>query len=187
MELETKERRNLGRQGRKRAKEGVYFFNILLIAAGERNIHTMLVQPHWCSQVFITASVKEEQTVFNLSDCCYGHGLYLLHFCLSHCFMVHLAELFIQNNVRQALYWEYCGKAVAVCGRDGQRDSAFSIHTDCLWSNCAYLPFQPVYNVIIMFQVKETHLWNQIFLASGCAHKLPALCPTSLFQLFASF
>lgn len=103
MELETKERENLGRQGRKRAKESVYFFNILLIAVGERNIHATLVQPHWCSQVFIIASVKEEQTVLNLSDCCCGHGLYLLHFCLSHCFMVHLAELFIQNNMLDRL------------------------------------------------------------------------------------
>lgn len=48
-ELETKERGNLGQQGRKRAKEGIYFFGILLFAPGEKNIHespsATLVQP----------------------------------------------------------------------------------------------------------------------------------------------
>lgn len=44
-----KERGNLGQQGRKRAKEGIYFFGILLFAPGEKNIHespsATLVQP----------------------------------------------------------------------------------------------------------------------------------------------
>lgn len=59
--------------------------------------------PPFCSRVFVTASMKEKQTILNLSDCCCGHGFYLLHFCLSHCFTVHLAELFIQNNVLDEL------------------------------------------------------------------------------------
>lgn len=67
------------------------FCSLLLV----RKMFMRVLLSHWCSQVFITASVKDEQTVPNLSDCCCGHGLYLLHFCLSHCFIVHLAGLFI--------------------------------------------------------------------------------------------
>lgn len=76
------------------------FYSLLLV----RKTFMRVPLPCWCSWVFITASMKEKQTVLNLSDCCCGHGLYLLHFCLSHCFMVHLAELFTQNKVSDELH-----------------------------------------------------------------------------------
>lgn len=39
MELDTKERGSLGQQGRRRAKEDIYFFDILLFAASEKIVH----------------------------------------------------------------------------------------------------------------------------------------------------
>lgn len=86
-------------KGQKRVFISLIFCSLLLV----RKTFMRVLLPHWCSQVFIIASMKEEQTVLNLSDCCCGHSLYLLQFCLSHCFMVHLAELFIKNNMLDRL------------------------------------------------------------------------------------
>lgn len=70
-------------------------YSLLLV----RKTFLGVLLPCWCSCVSVTAFMREKQTVLNLSGCCCGHGLYLLYFCLSHCFTVHLAEFFIQNNV----------------------------------------------------------------------------------------
>lgn len=48
MQLETEERGSLGQQGRRRAKEDMYFLDTVLFAPGEKNSHgspAMLVQP----------------------------------------------------------------------------------------------------------------------------------------------
>lgn len=96
MELEM--RVSLGRKGEERPRRIFSSFDILLFASGEKNINespfAVLVQ------VGLRHSVHEgEADNSQPVCCCCGHGLYLLHFCLSHCFTVHLTELFIQNNV----------------------------------------------------------------------------------------
>lgn len=53
-------------KGQRRVFISLVFCFLLLV----RKTFMRVLLPRWCSQVFITASMKEEQTVLNLSDCC---------------------------------------------------------------------------------------------------------------------